>query len=222
MNLNEQERGWHKMFTGIVEEIGTIRSVQPHRLDISAKKVLEGTKEGDSISVNGACLTIIVLGSNSFSVDVMPETLHRTNLGSLHVNQKVNLERALTLESRLGGHFVQGHIDGTGRILSIKPEDRASLMRVGTTPEIMRYVVEKGFIAIDGVSLTTVASDSASFGVSLVTYTLQNTILGLKRVGEVVNLEVDIVAKYVEQFVRNKNKSSGVTLEFLSEHGFFK
>ncbi len=206
------------MFTGIVEEIGTVRSIQSHRLSIFAEKVLEGTAEGDSISINGACLTVVSLGSNFFSVEMMPETLRRTNLGLLHSGQKVNLEHALTLKSRLGGHLVQGHVDGIGRILDISPEDGAILMRIGAEPEIMRYVVEKGFIAIDGVSFTVVECDNTSFRISLVAYTLQNTILGLRRVAEIVNLEVDIIAKYVEQFT--KNKGSEITPEFLSEHGF--
>ena len=204
------------MFTGIVEEVGTVRAAQQARLTVSAQRVLEGARLGDSIAVNGACLTLTELLGESFSVDVMPETLRRTNLGSLRPGDMVNLERALQVGGRMGGHFVQGHIDGTGRVLSLIPEGDAIIMRVSAPTEIMRYQVEKGFIALDGVSLTVVRCDAISFQVSLVVYTQKNTTLGSKKPGDMVNLEIDIIAKYVERL----REGTGVTMEFLGEHGF--
>ena len=206
------------MFTGIVEEIGTVKSLQAGRLTIAADGVLRGTKLGDSIDVNGACLTVTAMGGNTFSIDVMPETLRRTNLGALHPGECVNLERALPADGRFGGHFVQGHVDGTGRVSSVIPEGEALLMKVAAPSDIIRYVVEKGFIAVDGISLTTTNCDAASFTVSLVAYTLQHTTLGHKKPGDVVNLEVDIIAKYVERLCGQSRL--GVSLEFLGKHGF--
>jgi len=206
------------MFTGIIEEVGAVRAAHPGKLTISAIRVTEDTKEGDSISVNGACLTVTELSKDSFSVDVMPETLRRTNLGLLQPGDKVNLERALAVGSRLGGHFVQGHVDETGRVISITPEEEALLVRFEAPQEIMRYIVRKGFIAVDGVSLTVVECDSSAFEVSLVAYTQQTTNLAGKRPGDMVNLEVDIIAKYVERL--RGEASSVVTMEFLAEHGF--
>ena len=205
------------MFTGIIEEIGIVRSARPGRLIIAAKRVLEDTKVGDSIAVNGACLTVTEVSPDSFSVDVMPETLRRTNLGALRPGDGVNLERPLAVGARMGGHFVQGHVDGLGKVLSAMPENKALNVKYEAPPEIMRYVVEKGFIAVDGVSLTVVECNATSFKVSLVAYTLENTNLGQRRPGDVVNLEVDIIAKYVE---RLREAGSGITLEFLAEHGF--
>ena len=206
------------MFTGIVEEIGTVKSLQAGRLTIAADGVLKGTKLGDSMNVNGACLTVTAIGGNTFSIDVMPETLRRTNLGALHPGECVNLERALAADGRFGGHFVQGHVDGTGRVSSVIPEGEALLMKVAAPSDIIRYVVEKGFIAVDGISLTTTNCDAASFTVSLVAYTLQHTTLGHKKPGDVVNLEVDIIAKYVERLCGQSRL--GVSLEFLGKHGF--
>ena len=206
------------MFTGIVEEIGIVRSAQPGRLGIAAKKVLEGTKLGDSITVNGACLTVIAIDKGAFSVEVTPETLRRTNLGLLRPRDAVNLERGLALGDRMGGHFVQGHVDGTGRIVSLTPEENAVLMRVSAPAEIMGYVVEKGFTAVDGVSLTIASHDATSFTISLVPYTREHTTLGKRKSGDTVNIEVDVLAKYVEQLV--KGRQSGITPKFLTEHGF--
>jgi riboflavin synthase len=206
------------MFTGIVEEIGTVKSTQPGKLTIAAKTTLEGTRLGDSIAVNGACLTVTALDKEAFSIDVMPETLRRSNLGLLRPGDVVNLERGLAVGQRMGGHFVQGHIDGTGRIISLTPEEGAVLMRVAAPADIMGYVVEKGFIAIDGVSLTIISRDATSLTVSLVAYTRENTILGQRKPGDVVNIEVDVLAKYVEQLI--KGRKSGITPEFLAEHGF--
>ncbi len=206
------------MFTGIIEETGTIKSIGSGKLIVSAEKVLDGTILGDSIAVNGACLTVVEMGNHSFSVDIMPETLRRTSLGNLHAGDTVNLERALAVGSRLGGHFVQGHVDGTGKVLSLTSEGDAMLMRVSASEDIMRYVVEKGFIAVEGASLTIARHDVNSFTISLVSFTREHTTLGSRRSGDPLNLEVDIIAKYVERLV-GKNKSP-ITSEFMAEHGF--
>jgi len=206
------------LFTGIVEEIGSVRAVGSGRLTISATNVIQGTKKGDSIAVNGACLTITEISPDSFSVDVMPETLRRTNIGLLHPGDRVNLERPLAVGGRMGGHFVQGHVDGRGRVLSTTREGEALLLRFEASEDIMRYVVEKGFIAVDGVSLTVTECNATSFKVSLVAYTLHNTNLGSRGLGDEVNLEVDIIAKYVERL--RERSGSTITPEFLAEHGF--
>jgi riboflavin synthase len=205
------------MFTGIIEEVGIVKSVRLGRLTVSATKVLQGMELGDSLAINGACLTISALDANSFSVDIMPETLRRTNLGLLRPGSGVNLERPLVMGGRLGGHLVQGHVDATGRVLSLVPEAGAFIARYAAPQEIMRYVVEKGFIAVDGASLTVINCDTTSFSVSLVTYTLKHTILGSKRPGDLVNLEVDIMAKYLEKL---KERRGSITLDFLVEQGF--
>jgi len=206
------------MFTGIVEEIGTVKSLQAGRLTIAAEQLLKGIKLGDSLNVNGACLTVTVISGNAFSIDVMPETLRRTDLGALRPGEGVNLERGMAADGRFGGHFVQGHVDGTGRVSSAVSEGEALLMKVAAPPDILHYVVEKGFIAVDGVSLTVTQCNAVSFMVSLVSYTLQHTTLGRKKPGDVVNLEVDIIAKYVEKLVGERKP--GVSLEFLGKHGF--
>lgn len=206
------------MFTGIIEEVGTIKSATPKGLTIAASRVLEGTTPGDSISVNGACLTVTHLGDGAFTVDIMPETQRHTNLGSMRRGDRVNLERSMPLGGRLGGHLVQGHVDGTGRVQSLIPEGEALLVRYQAASEIMRYVVSKGFIAVDGASLTVADHDTASFTVSLVGFTRQHTNLDSRHVGDMVNLEVDILAKYVERLVKGDNQ--GITLDFLAEHGF--
>ncbi len=206
------------MFTGIIEEVGRITAVSSGKLAIAATKILRGMEPGGSISVNGACLTVTEFSSKSFSVDIMQETLKRTNIGLLHAGDGVNLERPLTMEKFLGGHLVQGHIDDTGRIASVTQQGETTLVRVEAPLEVMRYIVEKGFIAVDGISLTVVNMDAASFTVSVVNYTLENTVLGNRNTGDIVNLEVDIIAKYVERF--NKKGDSGITLDFLKEHGF--
>jgi riboflavin synthase len=206
------------MFTGIIEEVGTVRAAQPKGLGISATTVTGDTREGDSISVNGACLTVTEVTADSFAVEVMPETLRRTNLGLLRPGDRVNLERALAFGGRMGGHLVQGHVDDTGRVVSITPEGEALLVRFEAPREIMRYVVRKGFIAVDGVSLTVVECDGDRFAVSLVGYTQRATNVADRRPGDVVNLEVDIIAKYVERL--SGEGSAKVTTEFLAEHGF--
>ncbi|MDO8568536.1 MAG: riboflavin synthase [Dehalococcoidales bacterium] len=205
------------MFTGIVQEKGKVVSAQAGKLTVSAGSALSGMQPGGSIAVNGVCLTATGFGSNTFSVDIMPETLRRTNLGLLKAGSSVNLERPMTLGGELGGHLVQGHVDGTGKLTSIKLEGEARLVRFQASPEVMRYVVVKGFIAVDGASLTVVDRDDSSFSVSLVGFTLKNTTLGEKKTGDTVNLEADIIAKYVEQFT---SRRPGVTAELLKEHGF--
>jgi riboflavin synthase len=206
------------MFTGIVEEVGKVISAGAGGLKIAADGVLEGMQRGASMAVNGVCLTVTAFDDKSFSADVMPETMDKTNLGLLHPGDGVNLERPLVADGRLGGHFVQGHIDDRARVSSVSRSGEARLLRFDVPPKLMPYIVEKGFIAVDGVSLTVVSRDNNSFQVSIVGYTLEHTILGSRGVGDVVNLEVDIIAKYVEQLT--KPNSSGITIDFLEEHGF--
>ena len=206
------------MFTGIVEEIGKVVSAGAGNLTIAADGVLQGMEKGDSMAVNGVCLTVTSFDNKSFSADVMPETLNKTDLGLLRPGDGVNLERPLAANGRLGGHLVQGHIDDRGRVSSVSRRGEALLLSFDTPPKLMPYIVEKGFIAVDGVSLTVVSRDSSSFQVSVVGYTREHTTLGSRGVGEVANLEVDIIAKYVEQL--SKPHSGGITIDFLQEHGF--
>ena len=206
------------MFTGIVEEVGKVSSVRPGNLVIAASDVLQGMELGGSINVNGVCLTITSFNTSSFSVDIMSETLKRSNLGLLSAGDRVNLERPLALGGRLGGHLVQGHIDATGRVAAVRWDGEAMLVRFEAPSEVMGYVVEKGFMAVDGVSLTVVTKDTNSFQVSVVDYTRRHTTLGDRQVGDSVNLEVDIIAKYVEQL--SQARSTGITVDFLQEHGF--
>ncbi len=187
-------------------------------MGVGAKLMLKDLQLGGSIAVNGICLTVTTYDEKSFSVDVMPETLKRTNLGLLHPGDKVNLERPLKLNGEIGGHLVQGHIDDTGRVVEVAKEGEAVLMRLQAKPEIMRYIVPKGFIAVDGTSLTVTTKDADTFGVSLVGYTLQHTILADRKPGDLANLEVDIIGKYVESL--NKTPSTAITADFLKEHGF--
>jgi riboflavin synthase len=203
------------MFTGIVEEIGQIKDIAPRSLRVAAEKVLEGTREGDSIAINGACLTVTALDGGSFTVDIMPETVRRTTIATLHYGDRVNLERAMVAGGRIGGHFVQGHVDGTGKIVSVKPEGDALIARTSAEKDILKYVVVKGFIAVDGVSLTVTEYDGFSFSVSLVSYTRYNTILGTKKPGGAVNLEVDIMAKYIERLAQADKKD--VVVSFLED-----
>ncbi len=209
------------MFTGIVEEIGIVRGISSGRLTIEAKKVLEDTKPGDSMAINGACLTVTSISKDNFSIDVMPETIRRTNLSRLHYGELVNLERAMLAEGRFGGHFVQGHVDDVGKVLSLQPEEEAVIARISAPAHLMPYMVNKGFIAVDGVSLTVIDYDDFSFSVSLVTYTREHTTLGNRKPGDIVNLEVDIIAKYVERLKQRDNRGV-LTLDFLEEHGFLK
>ena len=206
------------MFTGIVQEVGTVAAAPPGRLAVSAAGVLEGIEPGGSVAVNGVCLTVTGFDKQTFAVDVMPETLRKTNLGLLRPGARVNLERPLSFGGEVGGHLVQGHVDGTGRVASASEEGEALLIRFGAPPAIMRYIVDKGFIAVDGVSLTVVARDEVSFQVSVVGYTRRNTVLAEKKTGDVVNLETDIIAKYAERL--GQPRSGGLTAGFLQEHGF--
>ena len=206
------------MFTGIIEEVGKVSSTPAGSLVIAASEVVSGIKDGGSIAVNGVCLTVTSFTANSFSVDVMPETLKRTNLGLLSAGDKVNLERPVALGGQMGGHLVQGHVDDTGRVASVLWEGEATLIKFEASPEVVRFVVEKGFIAVDGISLTIASREANSFWVSVVDYTLQHSTLGNRQVGDLVNLEVDIIAKYVEQL--SQPRSTGLTAEFLQEHGF--
>ena len=206
------------MFTGIIQEIGKVASLPPGGMVINAGRILEGIQLGGSIAVNGVCQTVTAFTSSSFSVDVMPETLKRTNLGMLRIGDKVNLERPLGLGGEIGGHLVQGHIDATGQVISVSKEGEAVIVRFKAPEELMQYIVEKGFIAVDGTSLTVVDKDQTSFSVSIVGFTRDNTILVKRKVGDTVNLEVDIIGKYVVE--STKAPGSGITAEFLQEHGF--
>ncbi|MFC1949242.1 riboflavin synthase [Chloroflexota bacterium] len=206
------------MFTGIVEEVGTVARVQNGKITVNASGVLEGLDMGGSISVSGVCLTATSIGARYFSADVMGETLQRTNLGLLSAGEKVNLEKPVVLSGPLGGHLVQGHVDATGRIASIRRQGEEIIIVIEAPPAVMRYIVEKGFIAVDGVSLTVVNRDSGSFEVSIVEYTRQHTNLDNRKVGDLINLEADIIAKYVEQFTQAGK--TGITTDFLQEHGF--
>ena len=216
------------MFTGIIEEVGTVRSVTfgsvKGELSVKAALVTEGTKIGDSIAVNGVCLTVTKQASDGFTADVMPETLRRTNLGALHSGDPVDLERAMAADGRFGGHIVSGHIDGTGSIVEQKREGNAVLVRIQTSDEILAGIVEKGSIAIDGISLTVASIRSRDFTVSLIPHTGKATILLSKRPGDTVNLENDIIGKYVRKMLQPaasaSRQESGLTLEWLAEHGF--
>lgn len=215
------------MFTGIVEEIGVIRQIRRGAyssvLTIGADTVLSDLKIGDSVAVNGVCLTATSLGSDSFTADVMHETLRRSSLGSLAPGSRVNLERAMAANGRFGGHIVSGHIDGTGRIASTRRDDNAVWYAVETPAPLLRYIVEKGSITIDGISLTVATVEQDRFSVSVIPHTAQVTILGEKGPGDTVNLETDIIGKYVEKLLQpvpEPTGSRGVTLEFLAENGF--
>jgi riboflavin synthase len=194
------------MFCGIVEEVGEVRAVRQRgqivELTIAARKVLEDIRPGDSVAVNGTCLTVTERTGDAFQVELAPETLRRTNLGDLQPGDGVNLERSLRADGRIGGHFVQGHVDGTGQVLELIPEGESVMARFSAPPAVMRYVVPKGFIAVDGVSLTVVEPAEDSFTVALIPYTLAHTIAGQYQVGDRVNLEADILGKYVEQLLQ--------------------
>jgi riboflavin synthase len=189
------------MFTGIVEEVGQVASLVNHCLTVQASKVMERMNLGDSMAVNGACLTVVDFSEGEFSVDLAPETLRRTSFGNLKEGDPVNLERPLAVSDRLGGHIVQGHVDATGRITSLRPEGDCVMVRISSPKRLMPYIVEKGFVAVDGISLTVVKKGASSFTLSVIPYTMENTNLKGKSVGNAVNLEVDIVAKYVESLL---------------------
>ena len=190
------------MFTGIVEEVGSVVNISDNGMTVRAEKVMSDLKLGDSIAVNGACLTAVSLSGSEFSVDLSPETMRRTSLGDLSDGGSVNLERALSASDRMGGHIVQGHVDGTGRITSTKEDGDSIIFRVRTPARLMPYIVEKGFIAVDGISLTVVKVATSSFTLAVIPYTLRNTNLETLSVGARVNLEADILAKYVENLLK--------------------
>ena len=215
------------MFTGIVEEMGRVELIKRGQhsaiLTIGAKKVLEDTKIGDSIAVNGICLTVTSLTSKSFTADVMQETLNRSSLAKLLPGSHVNLERAMPANGRFGGHIVSGHVDGIGKIVGIKEDDISIWYRIQASPEILRYIVEKGSITVDGISLTVAAITDEDFSISAIPHTVSQTILKEKRQGDVVNLETDILGKYVEKLVgtsQTEQKKSSITREFLLQQGF--
>ena len=214
------------MFTGIVEELGTVRRVLPGaragKIVIGAHKVLEDVHIGDSIAVNGVCLTVVSASADEFTADVMPETLRKSGLGTLKAGDPVDLERAMAADGRFGGHIVSGHIDGVGRIVETRPEENAVIVTISAPPEILALIVEKGSIAIDGISLTVASLTRTTFSVSLIPHTAAQTVLLKKRAGDVVNLENDIVGKYVQKLLAGATGSrpSGLTLEYLQANGF--
>ena len=196
------------MFTGIVEELGTIAAIEDQgdalRLTVTAETVLDGVALGDSIAVNGCCLTVATLGEGTWTADVMQETLDKTSLYGARPGDRVNLERAVTPQTRLGGHIVQGHVDGVGEILRRTPSEHWEVVEVSLPAYLARYLVDKGSITVDGVSLTVVTAGESSFTVSLIPETLARTTLGFKQPGDPINLEVDVIAKYVEKFTQSK------------------
>ncbi|MCI8630921.1 MAG: riboflavin synthase [Firmicutes bacterium] len=226
------------MFTGIIEETGTVEEIKHGRhsavLTIKASKVLENTKLGDSIAVNGICLTVTNISKDHFCADVMHETLNRSSLASLARGNIVNLERAMSSDGRFGGHIVSGHVDGTGKIIKVRRDDTAIWYTVQTAPEIMHYIVEKGSVTIDGISLTVARVSQNDFSISAIPHTVSATVLKIRREGDIVNLETDIIGKYVEKFigsVNNENKISitcdsqdtvhnRITEDFLIKYGF--
>ncbi|MCK0472197.1 riboflavin synthase [Halalkalibacter sp. APA_J-10(15)] len=215
------------MFTGIIEEVGTIKDVRQSGdemvMAIQAKTVLQDVQLGDSISVNGVCLTVTQFTDQSFEVDVMPETVRATSLRGMTNGSKVNLERAMSANGRFGGHFVSGHVDGTGTILSKKQDHNAVYYRIGVSENLRRYMIEKGSVTVDGTSLTIFAVDEGSFTISIIPHTLDETTIGRKNVGNMVNIECDMVGKYIEHFISkrySKRPNSSLTDSFLVEHGF--
>lgn len=211
------------MFTGIIEEVGHIRQMGGGQLAIDCQKVVGDVALGDSIAVNGVCLTVTSFDKNHFTADVMPETIRRTSLAELKKGSPVNLERALTLSSRLGGHIVSGHIDGTGEILSFKEEGNAILMKIAAGSELLRYIVEKGSVALDGISLTVAAVTNKDFTVSLIPHTREVTNLGSKKAGSTINIETDVLGKYVEKMLagsEGQKNAGGLSRAFLLENGF--
>ena len=193
------------MFSGIVEEVGRVVSWKDPKLTVRAEKVMDDLKVAESISINGTCLTVVERTADTFTVELSPETLRRTNLGVLKEGDGVDLERALAVGGRMGGHIVQGHIDGTGEVLRSVPEAEDMVMMWFSAPaRLMPYIVEKGFIAVDGISLTVVDREPSSFSVAVIPYTLHHTVLGERKPGDPVNLEVDILAKYVESLLKGE------------------
>lgn len=216
------------MFTGIVEEMGTIAGIQKGAksavLTIQAEKVFSDIHIGDSIALNGVCLTVTSFSGNTYTADVMNETLRRSSLGSLAIGSKVNLERAMAANGRFGGHIVSGHIDGTGTITKVEKDDNAIWYTIAAEENLMKYIVEKGSIAIDGISLTVAKRSDMDFAISMIPHTAKETVLSQKKPGDIVNLENDIVGKYIEQLMhyekKEEKKESRLTKEFLLRAGF--
>lgn len=212
------------MFTGIIEEIGTIKAirkgVRSSQITIAARKITEDMNTGDSINTAGVCLTVTSFNSGEFSVDVMPETMNRTGLRELKVGDQVNLERALRLSDRLGGHLVNGHIDGTGKIGKVWTEENSLWLTIITAPAVIKYIAEKGSVAVDGISLTVVKVGGQSFDVSLIPYTQESTAITVKKEGDTVNIECDVIAKYLERLNKPLEDDSKISIGFLTEHGY--
>ncbi|MBO2536232.1 riboflavin synthase [Rummeliibacillus suwonensis] len=212
------------MFTGIVEDLGTVKAIKnattSMQLTIESKKILEDIHVGDSIAVNGVCLTVISFSSNQFTVDVMPETVKATNIQSLQTGQLVNLERAMPANGRFGGHFVSGHVDGTGVILRKRKFANAVYVDIGISQELSKFCMMKGSVAIDGISLTIFDIKPTQLTVSLIPHTFDQTILGIKKEHDIVNIENDLLGKYVINHLERKEEKSGITLDFLKENGF--
>ncbi len=198
------------MFTGLIGELGSVRSLVGddlgYKLEIAAKTILNDLKLGDSVAVNGACLTVVHITTKSFTADVMPETVRHTNLGKLHIGEKINLERTLRLCDGLEGHLVSGHVEGTGRILHRHDEGNAILFRIGCNSDLTRYIVKKGSVAVDGISLTVVEAEKNNFTVSIIPHTAAVTTLGFKREGDWVNIETDMIGRYIEKFIGKDDK----------------
>ena len=208
------------MFTGIIEETGRVKTVTNNKITIFAKTVLSKTKTGDSISVNGVCLTVNLIGNDFFEADVSPETLRVTAFNELKTGSLVNLERAVQVGSRLGGHIVSGHIDGIGRVKYIKHDGQFFNLTLEVSSELARYIVQKGSITVNGISLTVADIDGRNVTIAVIPHTFENTNLKTLKVGDFVNIETDILAKYVEKFLSTDNNKSGISMEFLAEHGF--
>lgn len=211
------------MFTGIVEELGSVKALRRDagaaRLTVSASTVLGGTVLGDSISVNGVCLTVVEIGTSQFSADVALETLKVTNLGDLSIGQQVNLERALQLSARIGGHLVSGHVDAVGRIRTKKQEGNSWRITIDAPASALRYIIKKGSVAIDGISLTVADVDASGFSIAMIPHTAKLTTLGNKHAGDSVNLETDLIGKYVEKLLGGRIEG-GVSMELLQKNGF--
>lgn len=211
------------MFTGIIEEVGSIRHIRMGSascvVTVAASRVLEDVRIGDSIAVNGTCLTVCRFDGDSFSADVMPETMRRTNLGRLSPGDQVNLERAMAANGRFGGHIVSGHIDGTGTVSALRREDNAVWVTIAADRDLLRYIVQKGSIAIDGISLTVARVTDGDFSVSVIPHTGEETTLLHRTPGDIVNLECDVIAKYVEKLL-GKAERGGISAQFLADHGF--
>lgn len=216
------------MFTGLIEEIGTVSGIHMGNssgtITIETKHILENTKVGDSIAVNGVCLTTTKILGNTFEADVMAETFRRSSLGKLKSKSHVNLERAMAADGRFGGHIVSGHIDGTGTISTVLPEENAIWYTISADKNLLKYIVEKGSVAIDGISLTVASVDEQCFKVSIIPHTKEETILQYKKPGDIVNLECDIIGKYVEKLMQyqknNEDSESKISMELLAKCGF--